>query len=27
VKSLGRDRFIELRTKIGIVNTQEVIKA
>jgi hypothetical protein len=26
-KSLGRDRFIELRTKIGIVNTQEVIKA
>jgi hypothetical protein len=27
MKSLGRDRFIELRTKIGIVNTREVIKA
>jgi hypothetical protein len=27
MKSLGRDRFVELRTKIGIVNTQEVIKA
>jgi hypothetical protein len=26
-KSLGCDQFVELRTKIGIVNTQEVIKA
>jgi hypothetical protein len=27
MKSLGRDRFVELRTKIDIVNTREVIKA
>jgi hypothetical protein len=27
MKSLGRDRFVELRTKIGIINTHEVIKA
>jgi hypothetical protein len=27
MKSLGCDQFVELRTKIGIVNTQEVIKA
>jgi hypothetical protein len=27
MKSLGHDPFVELRTKIGIINTQEVIKA
>jgi hypothetical protein len=27
MKSLGCDPFVELRTKIGIINTQEVIKA
>jgi hypothetical protein len=26
-KSLGRDRFVELRTRVGILNNQDVCKA